>query len=184
MRERIWEEEDGIFGGATVTDLPDPAHELPDARPGDQARRAARVSYTWGQDALQWGAMDEETRLEEALDDVARIHPRIREVYEVGASHAWYSDRWARGAFAMFAPGAADGAPGGHREPGGPDPLRRRALLAVPRLDPGRARVGHPGGPGDPRGARGQLSARPAQAPGRTPGPDVRSEVSQAPGAR
>jgi monoamine oxidase len=48
--------------------------------------------------------MDEETRLEEALDDVARIHPGIRDVYEVGASHAWYSDRWARGAFAMFAP--------------------------------------------------------------------------------
>jgi monoamine oxidase len=62
------------------------------------------ASYTWGQDALQWGAMDEETRQEEALDDVARIHPRIREVYEVGASYAWYGDRWARGAFAMFAP--------------------------------------------------------------------------------
>ena len=62
------------------------------------------ASYTWGQDALQWGAMDEETRQEEALDDVSRIHPRIREVYEIGASYAWYGDRCARGAFAMFAP--------------------------------------------------------------------------------
>jgi len=49
--------------------------------------------------------MDEETRLEEALEDVSRIHPRIREVYEVGASHAWYDDRYANGAFAMFEPG-------------------------------------------------------------------------------
>jgi monoamine oxidase len=48
--------------------------------------------------------MDEETRLEEALDDVSRIHPRIREVYEVGASHAWYDDRFANGAFALFEP--------------------------------------------------------------------------------
>jgi monoamine oxidase len=48
--------------------------------------------------------MDVETRLEEALDDVARIHPWIREEYETGASYAWYGDRWARGAFAMFAP--------------------------------------------------------------------------------
>jgi monoamine oxidase len=62
------------------------------------------ASYSWGQDALQWGAMDPETRLEEALDDVSRIHPRIREEYEVGTSHAWYGDRWARGAFALFAP--------------------------------------------------------------------------------
>jgi monoamine oxidase len=49
--------------------------------------------------------MDEETRLEEALDDVSRIHPQIREEFEVGASHAWYGDRWARGAFALFEPG-------------------------------------------------------------------------------
>ena len=48
--------------------------------------------------------MDEETRLEQALDDIVQIHPRIRDVYEVGASHAWYNDRWASGAFALFAP--------------------------------------------------------------------------------
>jgi monoamine oxidase len=44
------------------------------------------ASYTWGQDALQWGAIDEETRIEEALEDVARLHPRVRNVFEVGAS--------------------------------------------------------------------------------------------------
>ena len=73
------------------------------------------ASYTWDQDAARWGAMDEETRLEEALEDVAKIHPRIREVYEVGASHAWYDDRFANGAFAMFEPGPADAAAGRHR---------------------------------------------------------------------
>ncbi len=48
--------------------------------------------------------MDEVTRIEEALEDVTQIHPRMRDVFEVGASHAWYGDRWARGAFALFAP--------------------------------------------------------------------------------
>jgi monoamine oxidase len=103
VRERIWEAEDGIVGGATVTDLPVRRLNYP---PSDDSttRGVLLASYTWGQDALQWGAMDEETRVEEALDDVEKIHPRIREVFEVGASHAWYSDRWARGAFALFAP--------------------------------------------------------------------------------
>jgi len=103
VRERIWEGEDGIVGGASVTDLPVRRLNYP---PSDDSttRGVLLASYTWGQDALQWGAMDEETRIEEALDDVSRIHPRIREVFEVGASHAWYSDRWARGAFALFAP--------------------------------------------------------------------------------
>ena len=104
VRERIWEDDDGIFGGGTVTELPIRRMNYPTPDPSTR-RGVLLASYTWGQDALQWGAMDEETRLEEALDDVQRIHPRIREVYEVGASHAWYSDRWARGAFAMFAPG-------------------------------------------------------------------------------
>ena len=103
VRERIWETDDGILGGASVTDLPIRRMNYPTPDP-TTSRGMLLASYTWGQDALQWGAMDEETRQEEALDDVSRIHPRIREVYEVGASYAWYGDRWARGAFAMFAP--------------------------------------------------------------------------------
>jgi monoamine oxidase len=105
VRNRFWEEEEeeGILGGATVTDLPIRRINYPAPDP-TTTRGVLLASYTWGQDALQWGAMDHETRLEEALHDVAQIHPRIREEFEVGASHAWYSDRWARGAFALFAP--------------------------------------------------------------------------------
>jgi monoamine oxidase len=103
VRNRIWEQQDGITGGATVTDLPVRRLNYPTPDP-TTTRGVLLASYTWGQDALQWGAMDEETRIEEALDDVEQIHPGIREAFEVGASHAWYGDRWARGAFAMFAP--------------------------------------------------------------------------------
>jgi monoamine oxidase len=103
VSRRIWETEDGILGGASVTDLPVRRLNYPTPDPTTD-RGMLLASYTWGQDALQWGAMDEETRLEEALDDVSRIHPGIRDVYEVGASHAWYGDRYARGAFALFAP--------------------------------------------------------------------------------
>ena len=88
VRRRFWEEEDGILGGATVTDLPIRRinYPSPDAV---TTRGVLLASYTWGQDALQWGAMDPETRLEEALHDVAQIHPGIRETFEIGASHAW-----------------------------------------------------------------------------------------------
>jgi monoamine oxidase len=103
VRNRFWETEDGIEGGATATDLPIRRLNYPTPDP-TTTRGVLLASYTWGQDALQWGAMDEETRIEEALDDVERIHPQIRHQFEVGASHAWYGDRWARGAFAMFAP--------------------------------------------------------------------------------
>ena len=103
VRERIWEDDDSILGGATVTDLPIRRMNYPTPDPST-GRGVLLASYTWSQDAARWGAMDNETRLEEALEDVAKIHPRIREVYEVGASHAWYNDRWANGAFALFQP--------------------------------------------------------------------------------
>ena len=103
VRRRFWEAGEGISGGATVTDLPIRRMNYPTPDDGTE-RGILLASYTWGQDALQWGAMDPETRLEEALDDVSRIHPQIRDEFEVGTSHAWYGDRWARGAFALFAP--------------------------------------------------------------------------------
>jgi monoamine oxidase len=103
VSDRIWEADDGIFGGATVTDLPIRRINYPTPDPTTR-RGVLLASYTWSQDAARWGAMDEETRLEEALGDVSRIHPRIRDVYETGASHAWYDDRYANGAFALFAP--------------------------------------------------------------------------------
>ena len=103
VRRRRWEELDGIYGGATVTDLPIRRMNYPTPDPNNP-RGMLLASYTWGQDAARWGAMDEETRIEQALEDVSKIHPWIGEEYEVGASHAWYDDPWARGAFALFEP--------------------------------------------------------------------------------
>jgi monoamine oxidase len=102
--ERVWETDDGIYGGASATDLPIRRLNYPTPDPTTK-RGVLLASYTWGQDALRWGAMDEETRLEEAIEDVSQLHPRIRDAYEVGASHAWYDDRWANGAFALFEAG-------------------------------------------------------------------------------
>jgi monoamine oxidase len=106
VRNRFWETEDGIVGGTTATDLPIrrmvyPSHPSDDG--GDRAVLLA--SYTWSQDATRWAAMDPETRLEQALDDVAQIHPSVRDAFEGGASHAWSTDPYAAGAFALFAPG-------------------------------------------------------------------------------
>ena len=144
---------------ATVTDLPIRRMNYPTPDP-TTTRGVLLASYTWGQDALQWGAMDEETRLEEALDDVARIHPADpRGVRGRRLARLVRRPLGARRVRDVRA-GAADRAPGRHRPAGGPDPLRRRALLALPRLDPGRARVGHPGRPDDPRGSLGLSGGR------------------------
>ena len=98
----------------------------------------------------------------------SRIHPRIREEYEVGTSHAWYGDRWARGAFALFAPEQQTHLQAAIVAARGPRPLRRRALLAsTTRGSRARSRVGHPRREGDPRSgtASGRSPADAATSP-------------------
>ena len=104
-RTRFWERTDAIVGGTTTTDLPIRRICYPSFSDPDEQRGTLLASYTWGQDASRWAAMSEEKRVGQALEDVAKIHPEAVEEVEVGASHAWYSDPYAAGAFALFEPG-------------------------------------------------------------------------------
>ncbi len=106
VRRRFWEQAPyHIVGGTTATDLPIRRIVYPSTVDLDSERGVLLASYTWGQDALRWGSMSEEDRVEQALEDVAKIHPEIVHEFEVGASHAWFSDPFAGGAFAQFEPG-------------------------------------------------------------------------------
>jgi len=91
-------------GGTTTTELPIRRIVYPSFSDPQEERGVLLASYTWGQDAARWAGMPPEDRIEEALENVARIHPEIVEEFEVGASLAWYEDPWARGAFALFEP--------------------------------------------------------------------------------
>src|SRR3970282_1583478 len=71
-RTRFWERE-GILGGTTTTDLPVRRICYPSYSDPGQQRGALLASYTWGQDALRWGAMDDETRVEPGLAGGAQL---------------------------------------------------------------------------------------------------------------
>ncbi len=105
VQHRFWEAEDGIVGGTTVTELPIRRICYPSFSDPNDERGVMLASYTWGQDALRWGGLDSRDMIEQALEDVAQIHPSILTEFEVGATHAWYNDPYARGAFALFEPG-------------------------------------------------------------------------------
>ena len=40
----------------------------------------------------------------QALENVAAIHPQVRDEFEVGTSKMWHDDPYAGGAFALFDP--------------------------------------------------------------------------------
>ena len=104
FRRRFWEDDDGIFGGGTVTDLPIRVVYYPD-HGRETGRGVVLASYTWSEDAQRWGSLSPADRLTQALEDLAEIHPQAIEEFEVGASKMWHDDEFAGGAFALFDPG-------------------------------------------------------------------------------
>ncbi|NWG35107.1 MAG: flavin monoamine oxidase family protein [Chloroflexi bacterium] len=103
-KRRFWEEDDGIFGGGTITDLPIRNLYYPD-HGRETGRGVILASYTWSEDAQRWGSLKPDDRIVQALEDVAEIHPQIIEEFEVGTSWMWHDDEFAGGAFALFDPG-------------------------------------------------------------------------------
>ena len=103
-RRRFWEEDDGIVGGGTATDLPIRALYYPD-HGRETGRGVLLASYTWSEDAQRWGSLAASDRIVQALENVALIHPQVTQEFEVGASYMWHHDEFAGGAFALFDPG-------------------------------------------------------------------------------
>jgi monoamine oxidase len=103
-RRRFWEEDDGIFGGGSVTDLPVRAVYYPD-HGRETGRGVILASYTWSEDAQRWGSLHPFDRVSQALENVACIHPQVTQEFEFGTSYMWHDDEFAGGAFALFDPG-------------------------------------------------------------------------------
>lgn len=102
-RRRFWEEDDGIFGGGSVTDLAVRNIYYPE-HGRETGRGVLLASYTWSEDAQRWGSLSPEDRITQALENVARIHPQVTDTFEVGTSKMWHDDEFAGGAFALFDP--------------------------------------------------------------------------------
>ncbi|MBI4670464.1 MAG: flavin monoamine oxidase family protein [Chloroflexi bacterium] len=103
-RCRFWEEDEGIVGGGTVTDLAIRNLYYPD-HGRETGRGVLLASYTWAEDAQRWGSLAPAERIVQAIEDMSRIHPQIVDEFEAGASKVWHDDEYAGGAFALFEPG-------------------------------------------------------------------------------
>lgn len=100
---RFWEE-NGLYGGQTVTDLPIRLSYYPSHHFGG-AGGVVLVSYTWEDDALPWVHLSEEEQVRKALQVMARIHGEVvYETFVTGTAHNWVLQPFAAGAFTMFKP--------------------------------------------------------------------------------
>jgi monoamine oxidase len=100
-RKRFWIDE-GLTGSAT-TDLSNML--VTDGAVHQPGIRGILESYLSGAKARQVMALKESERVSTVLDLVEKVHPNVRQNFEVGITKCWDEDEWSRGAYAWYKPG-------------------------------------------------------------------------------
>uniref|UniRef100_A0A8C4SQP8 Interleukin 4 induced 1 n=1 Tax=Erpetoichthys calabaricus TaxID=27687 RepID=A0A8C4SQP8_ERPCA len=104
FRERFWEEE-GIFGGKSITDLPSRFIYYPSQNASHTKGGVLLVSYTESDDSDMFLALSDEECMMMALDDLVQIHgEHIRLLWEGGVVMKWSLYPYTLGAYAVFTP--------------------------------------------------------------------------------
>ena len=103
-KTRFWEK-DGIKGGFSKTNLPIGQLHYPSNVTGEHpGEKGILLVYTWKTEALLFGSLDPTTALQEVVEQIATIHPEIKDQVETGAVCAWYNHPTAQGAYALLKP--------------------------------------------------------------------------------
>lgn len=107
-RERFWERE-GIQGGGSESDLGIRSTWYPQHAKGFRGngkRGVLLASYTWSRDARRWSHLSIEDQVQQATEDLQRLHPKapVSDLVEGGTSVMWGDMPNFGGGFALFDP--------------------------------------------------------------------------------
>ena len=104
-KTRFWENE-GIQGGFSKTNMPIGQVHYPTNVNFEtpSSERGILMCYTWKSEALLFGSQPKQNAVREAVDEIADIHPEIKDNFETGTIQAWYSDPASQGAYALLTP--------------------------------------------------------------------------------
>lgn len=100
-RRRFWLDEK--LAGSGDVDAPRMA-VYEDTR-GQEGERGILSGYFTGEIARRLAGSSSGERIAYTVEQMARLHPSLREHCEGGTSHCWDEDPWARGAYAWLKPG-------------------------------------------------------------------------------
>jgi monoamine oxidase len=106
---RVWVEADQRFwnargeSGRAETDLP--LGKVRDETDGLPGTAGVLGVYTTRAASRRLAAMEDGERVRAVLDQVAQVHPGMKERFVAGASKSWDTDPFQRGAYAYFKPG-------------------------------------------------------------------------------
>jgi monoamine oxidase len=102
FKRRFWEQDDGIYGGISYTDLPPRLIGYPCAGFGDAGKAVLLGAYTFGVYAFEFTSLAPSERVALALEYGAQIHPQYRDEFENGIAVAWHRHPSSLGCFGIW----------------------------------------------------------------------------------
>ncbi|WP_026694258.1 flavin monoamine oxidase family protein [Peribacillus kribbensis] len=101
---RFWEE-NGQYGGQSITDLPVRFSYYPSRGIGTNTPGIVLASYTWGDDSLFWDSLDEKDRIHKSLENLSIIHGRdLSRYFMAGKSFSWGQNPYSAGVVSFYKP--------------------------------------------------------------------------------
>jgi monoamine oxidase len=106
FRRRFWEEDDGIYGGISYTNLPIsmigyPAHGYLGGGKG-----VLLGAYAFGPYAYEFTALDPAERVRRAVAYGAQVHPQYTDAFENGVAVGWHRVPWTLGCYGQWSDAA------------------------------------------------------------------------------
>ena len=108
FKRRFWEQDDGIYGGISYTDLPNEIISYPSTGYFSSGKGILLGAYAWGLNAFELTGLPPEERIKQALEYGAQIHPQYRTEFETGVSVAWHRVPWTLGCAGQWSDSARD----------------------------------------------------------------------------
>ncbi len=102
FKRRFWEQDEGIYGGISYTDLPITLISYPAFGYGSPGKGVLLGAYSWGPYAYEFTALPPEERVRRAVEFGAEIHPQYKAEFETGVAVGWHRVPWTLGCFGAW----------------------------------------------------------------------------------
>jgi len=102
FRRRFWEEDEGIYGGISYTDLPITMIGYPMAGQNQGGKGVLLGAYAFGPNSYEFTALEPAQRVRAAVRFGAQIHPQYEKEFENGIAVAWFRAPFSLGCFANW----------------------------------------------------------------------------------
>lgn len=102
FRRRFWEEDDGIYGGITYTDLPIGQIAYPSTGFLGRGPGVLLGAYSYGDEDEGYAGLAAAAQVRQAVAQGSRIHPQYGPEFETGVAVAWHRMPFAQGCHAVW----------------------------------------------------------------------------------